>query len=240
MDKLEFSFGENKYYVTQPTQADINEAELIYKVKYSQATRLGAMTSTEAQKIIEKRNLWTIDDQENVHKLIVKLNDKGKKLLDTTKLAVGGQMLFEMKNLRDEIMMLNLRRNCILDNTAESYADDHRIQFYVVACVFHEDGKKTFEDLDAYLLIAGTEFGKTCLIKVITLIAHGGEDFRDSWPETQWRKKLGLIDDDYNPIKEQMDKLVKETLTEIEEPTKSTKKKVKRKRRTKKATKKVT
>ena len=56
-----------------------------------------------------------------------------------------------MKVLRDKIMLMNLRRNSILDNTAESYADDHRIQFYVVACTFDDDGSKTFADLDAYL-----------------------------------------------------------------------------------------
>lgn len=235
MDKLDFSFEKKKYYVKQPTQADINEAELVYKIKFSQATRLGAMTSTEAQKIIDSRNLWGAEDQEKVHKLIIELNTKGADLMKTSKLAVGGQLLYEMKVLRDKIMLMNLRRNSILDNTAESYADDHRIQFYVVACTFNDDGSKAFEDLDAYLVQAGTEFGKTCLIKVITLVAHAGEDFRESWPETQWRKKQGLIDDDYNPIEKKMDELVKETLAATEKNV-AVKKKAPRKKRVSKKT----
>lgn len=240
MNKLDFEFDGKKYYIGEPSQADINEAELVYKIKFSEATRLGAMTSTEAQKIIEARNLWTSEDQSKVMEKMVELNAKGDELMKTKSLPKGGRLLYEMQRLRDEILRLNIRRNSIMDNTAEAYADDHRIQYYVVACTFNEDDERVFNSVGEYLPIAGTEFGRTCLLKTITLIAHEGKDFREAWPENQWRQKQGLIDEKFEPVKEKMDEFVKATMGELNEARETVKKKTVRRRKTTKKTAKKT
>jgi len=226
MTKLDFEVDGKKYYVRLPNQRDMNEADLIYKTKYSEALRYGALTTAEAFRIIEDRKIYGPEDEAKVKELFFKLYNMGEELLKIEQFAPAADLIFEMERVRNEIMSINMRKNNILDNTAESYADEHRIQFYAVACTFHSDGKLVFKDINEYLERAEEAIAKVSLTKVIHLIANGGKDFRSEWPEYRWRIKQGLMDKDLNPIQENIDKFVEKANAEVDEATeKVTKKK---------------
>jgi hypothetical protein len=215
----------------------MNEADLIYKTKYSEALRYGALTAAEAQKIIDDRQIFTAEDTANVKELFFKLHRLGEELMKEERFAPAADIIFKMEEVRGDIMRINMRKNNILDNTAESYADEHRLQFYTVACTFHEDDQPVYKDVDEYLEYAETELAKKALVKVIHLIANDGKDFRLEWPEFQWRIKHGLMDDNLNTIQEKVDAAVKSAQSEIENAanekvSQTTKKKTTKKKRT--------
>lgn len=225
MDKLEFKVGEKKYYIKKPTQREINEGEFVYKTKYSEALRFGALTGAEASKIIESREIWNKEDDKKLAELFLELSVQSKVLEDTNDLAEGAALLNKMFDIRNQILKLNLKRNNILDNTAESYADDHRLQYYVVACTFDETNKKVFATLDDFLDQANSDLGKKALVKTIHLIANDGRDFLEDWPETVWKKKHGLLTDDLEPIEAKFEEVVQAEIDAKEQKKKPRKKK---------------
>lgn len=217
MDKLEFTCDEKKAYVRMPNQKEINEGDLIYKTKYSEALRYGALSAAEANRIIQEREIWGPSDETEVRELFVKLHGLGDKLMATDKFADAAAIIFDMERVRTDILRLNMRKNNILDNTAESYADDHRLQYYCVACSYYGDDNRIFKDVNDYLDRASEDIAKVCMTKLIHLIANEGKDFRAEWPEFQWRMKHGLIDDQMNPVKEKMDEFVRVASEEAKE-----------------------
>ena len=225
MDKLEFEYKGEKYYIKKPSQKEINEAELVYKVKYSEALRNGAVTGPEARKIMSSRDIWSADDDTQLRKLFLDLADKSRELEKTDSLNKGSALIYEMEKIRMDIMTLNMRRNSILDNTAESYADEHRLQYYVLACAHKATGEKLYDSMDHYLAYANDEIAKIAITKTIHLIANEGKDFRSDWPETIWRQKKGLVDKDLNPVPEKIKEVLDEmTSNEIKKEPKKSKK----------------
>jgi hypothetical protein len=231
MNKLEFMVDGKKYYVRLPNQREMNEGDLVYKTKYSEALRFGALTTAESLRIIEERKIYGPEDDVKIRDLFFKLYELGKKLMETSKFAEGADLIFQMERVRTDILRINMRKNNILDNTAESYADEHRLQFYTVVCTFHENGQLVFKNVDEYLERATEEIAKTAITKTIHLIANEGKDFRAEWPEYQWRIKQGLVDEQLNPLPENTKKLVEEANKEItEEVTKVAKRKYSKKK----------
>jgi hypothetical protein len=215
MNRLDFDLDGKKYFIRLPTQRDMNEADLVYKTKYSEALRYGALSTAEALKIISERKIYNSEDDFKIKELFFKLHELGEKLLSITKFSPAAEVIFEMEKVRNEIISINMKKNNILDNTAEAYADEHRLQFYSVACTFASDGKQVFKDVDEYLERASESLAKVAITKTIHLIANGGKDFRAEWPEYRWRVKQGLMDENLNPIKENIDKFVEEANSEL-------------------------
>ena len=233
MNKLTFTEGKAEYFVRMPTQKDINEGDLVYKTKYSEALRYGALSAAEAQKIIAERDIWTRQDDLDVQELFMQLHALGDELMKTEKFALAANTIYEMEKVRTDILRLNMRKNNVLDNTAEAYADDHRLQFYCVACAFHKDGSQIFQNIDEYLERASEDIAATCMTKIIHLIANEGKDFRAEWPEFKWRVEKGLVDENLNPIQERMDEFITQASKELEAETKPKPKRRKRKTKAK-------
>jgi hypothetical protein len=187
------------------------DAELVYKTNYSEALRHGALTAAEAMGIIEKRNLWTEDDRKTVSDLLLEVYKMGEELKKETSLSKGLELITEIEDKRMEILRTNLKRNQILDNTAESYADEQRLQFYIVACTFDADGNKVYKDKNELVAASDEEHTALATKFVIYLISNEGEDFRKEWPDYQWREEHGLVDENMDP----QEKDCQEVLTEL-------------------------
>jgi len=213
-NRLVFDVDGKNCYVRMPNQKEINDGELIYKTKYSEALRFGALSAAEADSIIKDREIWSQKDEEEKLRLFVRLHELGDELMLIDKFTDAANHIYEMEQVRTDILRLNMRKSNILDNTAESYADDHRLQFYVTVCSFYADDNVIFEDVDDYLLRAQDEIAKVCMTKLIHLIANDGQDFRQEWPEFKWRIKHGLIDENLNPVKEKMEEFVRQASAE--------------------------
>jgi hypothetical protein len=205
----------------------MNEGDLVYKTKYSEALRYGALTAAEANRIIDERKIYGPEDDVKVRELFMKLFELGNKLMGIDKFAEAADVIFQMEKLRTDILRINMRKNNILDNTAESYADEHRLQYYASSCTFHEGGQLVFKNADEYIDRAGEEIAKVAITKTIHLIANEGKDFRTEWPEYQWRIKHGLVDENLKPIPENTQKLLDQANKDI---TEEVKKVTKRKR----------
>jgi len=225
--RIDFKTEKGKFYALRPTQQHIMDAELVYKTKYSEALRYGALTTAEAVKIIETRDLWTEDDKKQVSDLLLEVHALGQKLKKETSVTKGLDLVNEIESKRIDILRVNMKRNAILDNTSESYADEQRLQFYIVECTFKDDGTQLFKN-KIELISASDEYHTVLATKfIIYLISNAGEDFREGWPDYEWRKSHGLVNDHMEPIEELPEEFVQKLEKEKKAKTKS--KRVKKK-----------
>ena len=228
--RIDFETDGNKFYAIRPTQQQTMDAELVYKTKYSEALRYGALTTAEALRIIEERDLWTEDDRTKVADLLVEVHKLGLKLETEKSLKEGLLLIAEIEEKRMEVLRVNMKRNAILDNTSESYADEQRLQFYIVECTYKEDGSKLFKTKEA-LINASDEHATVLATKfLIYLVANDGEDFRKDWPDYKWREKHALVNEHMEPV----DDLPAEFKAQLaaEEPEKPKRKRAPRKKKT--------
>jgi len=220
MNKLDFELEGKKYYVRIPNQREMNEADLIYKTKYSEALRYGALTSAEAQKIIDDREIFVNSDVVEVKKLFEQVAKQGTALMETEDYEKAADLIIQIEQTRMKIMEINRKKSNILDNTAESYADEHRLQFYTFSCSFYEDGTLIFKDINDYLERAAEPIAILSLNKMIYLIANDGKDFRQEWPEYKWRIEHGLMDENLVPTDKKVDELLEKADKALKRPRK--------------------
>ena len=233
-DKVSFKVGEKDYSVVAPTQQQIADADLVYKSNYSEAVRFGALTHSEAMRIIKERKIWTIKDEEKAMEIIKDITKLGNKLNEDITTEDGFKVVDDIEGKRSELLILNSKKNNVLDNTAESYADEKRLQFYVAHCTLDNRGKPLYEG-DVVKLIGASDSGVAieAMRYMIQLLANDGEDFRSNWPDYVWRKKLGLVNDKLEPIEGALEKI----LNAEEEAHKPVKKKTRARRKKKTTTK---
>lgn len=234
-DKIEFTVDGEKYYVLKPTQEQTAQAEFVYKTKYSEALRYGALTHHEAQRIIEERSLFTEEDSKESTALLIKATNLGHKLQKTDSASDGLDIIQDIDNTRKEILILNRKRNAILDNTSESYADEQRLHYYIVSTTFKSNGEKAFANSENLISRGNDPIAVKATKYVIYMIANDGEDFRTDWPDYQWRIKNGLVDSEMEPVKE-LPKAFKDKLESEKNPAIIKKKSSKKKASKKKAT----
>lgn len=231
--RLDFEVEGHKYYAVQPTQQQTAEADLIYKSMYSEAVRMGALTHQEALRIIDKRNIWTKDDEKERVKLLTSITKFGAELdkLPKEEVEKGLEIVTQIEGKRTELILINNRRNAILDNTAESYADEKRLHYYVSKCVMGADHEPVFKDVSSLIDENATELAAESVKNMIYLLANNGEDFRSNWPDYRWRKKQGLLDDKLNPVEGALNKLVEDAEKNDVTAKKPARKKTKRRRK---------
>ncbi len=233
-DKVEFKVDKDTYTILQPTQQQISDADLVYKSKYSEGVRAGMLTHAEAGRFIQDRKIWTEEDSQKASEILLEITKLGSALEKVTDVAEGLEMVGEVEEKRIELLRLNSRKNEILDNTAESYADEKRLNFYVIKCTYDAAGQPVFKNMSTLVELGNSEVAVEATRNTIQLLANDGEDFRINWPDYQWRVKNGLLDEELNPVEGALDKIIEEMQTReaVVKPTAKKKAKKNTKRKT--------
>ena len=81
MSNLIFDVDGKNCYVRLPNQKEINDGDFVYKTKYSEAIRYGALSAAEATRIIEDREIWTKGDDAELQRLFIELHKLGDELM---------------------------------------------------------------------------------------------------------------------------------------------------------------
>lgn len=232
-DKVHFKVADVTYTVVSPTQQQIADADLVYKSSYSEAIRFGALTHSEATRIIKERKIWTTKDEEKAVELIKSITMLGKELEETDEPAKAFELIEQIELKRTELLTLNTKKNSVLDNTAESYADEKRLQHYVASCTLNAQGKQLYDgDINKLIGSSDSEVAVEAMRYMIQLLANDGEDFRSNWPDYKWKKAHGVVDDQLEPIAGAVEKLLEAQEAEESKPAKPTPRKRKPRKKT--------
>ena len=229
--------------IVKPTQKDISDADLRYKTKFAQAIRDKVMTRAQAEKLIRENeildNETLIRRDEICNKLtvlrsgLVSLKDKDK----------GLRVIREINELRDELENINNLTLDIMNQTAEAYSEEFRLQWLACVLARTEDNERYYEDYEDFNKSMSEQATLDVMKNLILFINNLKDNFELEFKENQWLLEQKIIKEDGSinvDLFMKKDNKIEETKVEEKVVKKTTKKSTKKKTVKKKKTKKKT
>lgn len=195
-----------KYAVLRPSHKVANQGQLIYSRAYIEACNAGVAVQDRMLKAIREQKLWDDEKQVRFEELVKNLLEGEKKL------ALGGnanltksqarELSVKMRMDRYELQALTTERNKYLSNTAESFAEQARFNYYVAACTVYADtGKPVFKDVEDYMGRGEDDQVAQQAGKLMaTVIYQFDENFQKNLPENKFLLKYGFANEELHLI----------------------------------------
>jgi hypothetical protein len=184
------------------------ESQLIYNKNWSLAQRAGSPLRRNLDSVAEQNGLWGPEQRTQVAALEAEIIESERKLR-------AGSTYYKTREeakvvalhtiqLRRERMDLLLARNSLDAVTAESFADDARLQYLTAVCtVRNADGVPYFKDYDDYISKSNTQVAMDALSNYFLLVFGDRPDERASQYEYEWLIKNKFMNAEYHLIDSQ-------------------------------------
>lgn len=138
--------------VRKPSPQVLTDAQTIYSSTWGKLVDKGVKVRAKIIDVLKDQGIWDDDDEANlvalqkeILKLCTKLERGGLPLDEATALA------FSIKEKRDEVYKLIIRRNSLDEVTAEAQAELARLNYIIYACtVYRSNNQRYFKSLDDY------------------------------------------------------------------------------------------
>lgn len=182
--------------IVKPTQEQIHSADLIYKKKFSQALREGVITRAQAEYLLKKNGI--IDEQLLIKRdeMIRSLHDLRNKLIDLDDRAEGLNVVKEIGKLNQEIESINAITQEIMHETAESHADNIKVQWLLCELTLKEDGNKYFANYQAFMDSVNDVVTVEALKHMILFLNNLKPNFEMEYQENKWMLEQKILNED--------------------------------------------
>lgn len=191
--------------IRKPTAKIRIDSQLIYNKTIKQAIESGSFLVRNIEKEAEKLGLWDDAVKKEVEETVEKIRSL------ELKLRSGGNSFsskedakacaLEMKELRSHLFELNRGKDELYPYTAESFADDARVKYFVSqCCVDNNTGKNYFKNYEDFILNSDGEIAAEALAAYYELMYDDVSNFQSAFYENQWLKEYGYVDDKYRLI----------------------------------------
>lgn len=190
--------------VKKPDFKQKQEADIFYAKKWKEYLDAGCILSDELNEVLKKRGAWNEAIATQVNEIAVKIAENEDKLKKgKIKLSEAEKISVENIRLRYQWMQLLGTRHELEQKTAESMANEQKLNWLVAHCtVYSSDGKPFFKSYEDYCeqddkgviipTLAGQAYWK--------LQTDEESDFRKEWPEYRFLLKYKMVDDKLRPI----------------------------------------
>ena len=196
--------------IIRPNQEQINEADLKYKIKYAQALREGVMTRAQAEIFIKKQNIVDETILKRRDELVIELGITRLKLRDEKDNMKCLDFIKQINNIKTELTNINLLTFDIMNQTAEMYAEDFRIQWLCYLITKTIDNSSWFKD---YRDFANRINEKSTIdaVKTMLVFFNGLDDkIEMSFDENKWLMEKNILNQDGTFNNEQCAKFAEE------------------------------
>ena len=198
-----------------PSQKVLQEAAFQYSKAFSKGLREGLLTNAEAEKIVKERGLWGAEKLKEIAEIEEEIDLKERILVDKEKEKLSDnvalEIAYELATLRDKKFNLQRPIQSIYNNTAESRAEEIRIEFLTSNCIINpKDNKIFFKNHDDFLDMADGPAARESVYQLMTFMNGLDANFLEKLPEAPY-------------IKKEQEKILKK----LEEDTKKLEKKIK-------------
>jgi hypothetical protein len=193
---------EKEYMIVRPNYLVGNKADLIYKKGFTDAIDIGLMTTFQMSEKLEDIEYYNKNSEQQ--KKIDEDIATNEALLDTFETEdEATPTILKLKELRARRLLASFKINSMYENTAESYAETVRNQFYASELTRTLDGDKVWKNFNAFKEDISNELAQTSVTQVMLFNARLKNNYEMDYPEQQWMLKHGLIDDEGNWIKKE-------------------------------------
>jgi len=206
------------------TQREIFELDRYYRKIFGECIKLGLMTEKQAARLYEKNGSWCKEQEQEVARLAMELNDLSEKIKTFDKFNdESKEVMAKMITARADLTSLIGEKMELFRQTAEGTANQERVFLYIRVATVDENGKNVFdtnEDLEKYSFDNPDDFGK--ILTAAYLAQHGFDkdrDLTDDWEEILFLNRAHELEE-----KEEAKVLTKKKVIKPRKPRTSNKK----------------
>lgn len=191
--------------IKKPTANIRIDSNLIYNREWKRAVDEGSMLKRNVEKEAEKLGLWNNEIKKKTESIANQLRSLELQLRGGANSFANKEdakaCAFQMKELRSELIELNRSKDELYPYTAESFADDARLKYFVSqCCIDNNTGKQYFKSYSDYLSQSDSIVAQTALTNYVELMYSDLNDFQKEWYEYEWLRNNGYMDDKYRLI----------------------------------------
>lgn len=222
--------------VVRPNNKEISDADLKYKTKFAQALRDGVMTRAQAEKLIRDHNILSDDIIESRDQIAAKMSRLRADLGFIKDRDKGLEIVKQINELREELENINSLTLDIMNQTAEAYAEDFRLQWLTSVLIVDENNEKYFEDYEDFVDSIESSATLDCIKALILFVNNLKDNFELEFDENKWLLEQDVIKEDGTINLESFVDKKDDAEKDVKEP-KTKKKAIKKKAAKKKAVK---
>jgi len=214
MNKKDFEFEGKKYFVVKPRPEDKRDAQKYYNKGFRKALEDGALLRVGLDKYVREQNIWDDKKQEEFDTKQTKLRD-GLNTLKKGKISLSAarDIAIECSECRTFLQGLLSERNQMDENTAESQAEQERLNFLISVCVYNDKGERVYKDYSDFMRRASEDLAGAAGMAFASHLYEYDEDWQLTLPEIQFLHKYKFVnkfDDGYHLINKEGQKVDKE------------------------------
>lgn len=184
-------------YIKNLTLAEREQAESIRLRKWNQAVKDGAVFAEKLNDVLKEQGIWDVEKETKQLELQDELVESIRTLKrGGIKLKEARQLAIRIRQLRNEINLLNMARVEYIDATVQGQAQNAEFN-YEVYCrtVYNENrNKKYFDSYEDFLNRRSDLDAYICSTKCAEVV-YGSPDL-SVWPENSFLSKYNFVDKD--------------------------------------------
>lgn len=121
------------------------KADLMYQRSYNSAVKEGILPVKDLEELVEKRNLITVFDKEQLKKLQGQLEAQEILLSKTTRVKANQERIKQaIRRFKHEIREIEIKKSSKLIMSAETKAEEDKTFFICCSCTYKEDENSLF------------------------------------------------------------------------------------------------
>lgn len=195
---MNFTVNDKTFLIKKPTPAQSIEAQKYYNKTFSDALQSGAVLRAALDKYLRQQNVWDDERQKEYDKLQKQLRHKvnlilkgGMTVNDAKELAM------DARKLRQELRDLTSVKLDADISTAESQAEQARMNYLCSVCILNPTTEKSyFDSYDEFLEHSNETEVMAAVNKFMTLLYDLDDNIALQYPENQFLRRYNFIDDE--------------------------------------------
>lgn len=182
-----------------------------YAVAFRRAITMGVATRASMSELLKREDVWTEADEQKLITDTIKASLLEQLLHDSVE---GGNddgaknAAIELVGLRGEIYELVQIKYLPLEHTAESIAEDVKLDAYITLCTVTDKGHKYFKDHKDFLARREDRDVMKIYNTVVEELSKDNIEIMRKLPENKWLMDHNIIDKDGSAISDEVEKLL--------------------------------
>jgi len=193
---------EKTIVVKKPGHSQLTDANLYSAGMFNRATKIGACLRSQIDDILEKQGVWTAEYREDIKKLEKEIIEKENYILkgkdkegNPLKLSQGRKLAIEIRIDRMKLNIMLVQRRQYDEYSVEGQAEQARFDYLASTCLYDEEGKNLFKNIDDYFERSDEPHIIQAAAKLANMI-FGTQTYEDNLPENKFLKKYKLVNND--------------------------------------------
>ncbi len=186
------------------------ESNKFFGRAFNEALAGGYQLKIEAERMLEAKGLLDTKADEkklaDVRKTLRTMEVELRKgMVGTRRMTKqeGKELALRMKDERAKLSSIGSALNEYFNNTAESYAENERLQYYIYACtVFSDTGVKYWKSYDAFKSEENNELVNEATKGFLSVVGGIDRDYEKKFYENVWLQRFGFMNELYQLVDE--------------------------------------